>query len=210
MIKEKLGGRLDGWLHTLLPFLFTRSVNPNLLSVLGALVSLGAAYAFAVGSLRAGGLLMLAGGVFDLIDGVVARHHGTSSSFGAFLDSTLDRLVDVAVLLGIIVHYAGEGAPELVLAGSIALAASVLTSYAKARAETMIPSLDAGFFERGERVVLLTAGAILGLLPWALLVVAFGATITVVQRVTLAYRELNLLDAGHSAPQLGEDTEETA
>lgn len=210
MIKEKLGARLDGWLHTLLPFLFTHSVNPNLLSVLGALVSLAAAYAFAVGSLRAGGLLMLAGGVFDLIDGVVARHHGTSSSFGAFLDSTLDRLVDIAVLLGVIVHYAGEGAPELVLAGSIALAASVLTSYAKARAETMIPSLDAGFFERGERVVLLAAGAILGLLPWALLVVAFGATITVAQRVTLAYRELNLLDAGRAARRLGEEAEETA
>ena len=75
MIKEKLGDRLDGWIHTALPFLFSRPIDPNLLTVVGALVSLLAAAAFAAGWFVIGGVGILAGGFFDLVDGVVARHH---------------------------------------------------------------------------------------------------------------------------------------
>ena len=82
MIKEKLGKHLDRWVHAAFPFLFKRSVNPNLLTLLGPAGSIGAAGTFAQGHLRAGALLMLAGGFFDLVDGVVARHFGTATSFG--------------------------------------------------------------------------------------------------------------------------------
>ncbi len=108
MIKEKLGKHLDRWIHTAFPFLFKRPVNPNLLTVLGTAVSVGAAWAFAEGHFRTGALVMLAGGFFDLIDGVVARHFGTSTSFGAFLDSTLDRLVDMTVMLGLVMYYGAQ------------------------------------------------------------------------------------------------------
>jgi len=205
VIKEKFGERLDALVHVLFPFLFWRPLNPNLLSVLGALVSVGAATAFLSGHLRTGGWLMIASGFFDLVDGAVARHNGTTSTFGAFLDSTLDRLVDMAVLAGIALYYAGHGAPGVAVVAGVALVASVLVSYAKARAEVVMPRLDAGFFERGERMGILAFGAVTGYLPIALVVVAIGASATALQRIAIAYREMAKIDAdarpsGESAP----------
>ena len=199
MIKEKLGDRLDDWIHTALPFLFGRSINPNLLTVVGALVSLLAAAAFAAGWFVMGGVGILAGGFFDLVDGVVARHHGTTSRFGAFLDSTLDRLVDMALLLGIALHFARVGRPEVVLLAGVALIASVLVSYSKACAEHYVPEIKVGILERGERVGLLAAGGILGLVVPALWVVAIGSSVTVVQRFDRAYKEMQKADAADRA-----------
>ena len=199
MIKEKLGDRLDGWIHAALPFLFRRPLNPNLLTVTGALVSLVAAVAFARGSFLAAGILVLAGGFFDLIDGVVARHHGVSTRFGAFLDSTLDRLVDMALLLGIAMHFAQTGRPGGVLLAGTALVATVLVSYSKACAERSVPRVTVGVLERGERVGILAAGAIFDLLVPALWIVAIGSTITVIQRFVRAYREMQQIDADERA-----------
>jgi len=199
VIKEKLGGRLDGWIHAALPFLFQRPLNPNLLTVTGALVSLVAAVAFAHGAFLAAGILVLAGGFFDLIDGVVARHHGVSTRFGAFLDSTLDRLVDMALLLGIAMYFAQMGRPGGVLLAGVALVATVLVSYSKACAERSVPQVTVGVLERGERVGILAAGAIFGVLVPALWIVAIGSTITVIQRFMRAYREMQQIDADERA-----------
>jgi CDP-diacylglycerol--glycerol-3-phosphate 3-phosphatidyltransferase len=199
MIKEKLGDRLDGWIHTALPFLFVRSIDPNLLTVVGALVSLLAAAAFAAGWFVVGGVGILAGGFFDLVDGVVARHHGTTTRFGGFLDSTLDRLVDMALLLGIALYFARVGRPEVVLLAGVALIASVLVSYSKACAEQYVPEIKVGIMERGERVGLLAAGGILGLVVPALWAVAIGSSITVIQRFDRAYKEMQKADAADRA-----------
>lgn len=196
MIKAKFGDRLDGWIHNGFPFLFRRSLNPNLLTLVGAGISVLAAAAFAVGSFRMAGFLLLAGGFFDLVDGVVARHNGSSSSFGAFLDSTTDRFVDMVVLLGIVVHYGETGQVGMVLLTGVVLMASVMISYAKARAELTISVLEGGMFERGERVCVLAAGAILGYLGVALWLLAAGTVFTVAQRFATAYREMAELDAG--------------
>lgn len=194
MIKSSVGERLDPLIHRLFPFLFSRRLDPNALTVCGALVSLAAAVAFGFGRFALGGFLMLLGGFFDLVDGVVARHQGSASRFGAFLDSTLDRFVDMVLLLGICAHFAARGeAGGVVLAGA-ALVASVLVSYAKARAELVLGRFDVGLFERGERVGILAAGAILGLLVPALWIVAIGSAITVAQRFAAAYREMRQLD----------------
>ena len=195
MIKAKLGDRLDAWLQALLPFHFRRPLSPSLHTVLGTLLSMRPAHAYAFGQFRVAGVLILAGGFFDLVDGVIARHQGTASTFGAFLDSTLDRLVDMGILLGIVMHYAGKGEPGLVLLAGYALVVTVLVSYTKARAELVVPVLEGGLLERGERIGLLAAGAILGFMVPALWIVAVGATITVVQRFSLAYREMAQLDA---------------
>ena len=203
MIKEKLGDRLDGWIHTALPFLFSRPIDPNLLTVVGALVSLLAAAAFAAGWFVIGGVGILAGGFFDLVDGVVARHHGTTTRFGAFLDSTLDRLVDMALLLGIALHFARVGRSDVVLLAGVALIASVLVSYSKACAEHYVPEIKVGVLERGERVGLLAAGGILGLIVPALWVVAIGSSVTVIQRFDRAYKEMQKADAADRA-DLGE------
>lgn len=199
MIKSKLGADLDATIRRLLPFLFRRPIDPNLLSVLGVLVSLGGAWAFAAGEFRLAAVLVLAGGLFDLVDGVVARHHGTSSTFGAFLDSSLDRVVDMALLLGILMHYAAEGALALAWLAGGALVATVMVSYAKARAESLLPELRGGLFERAERIVVLVAGALFGLMPLALAVVAAGSAATALQRMAIAYRHMQALDANLEA-----------
>jgi len=199
VIKASLGERLDPLVHRLFPFLFRRSIDPNALTVCGALVSTLAAVAFASGRFALAGLLVLLGGAFDLVDGVVARHFGTSSRFGAFLDSTLDRFVDMVLLLGICVHFAARGEPGTVLLSGAALVTSALVSYAKARAELVLPRLEVGLLERGERVGLLAAGAILGLLVPALWIITLGSGITVMQRIALAHREMESMDSADRA-----------
>ena len=195
MIKAKFGDRLDDTLLRLVPFLFRKPINPNVLSVIGALVSLVAAAAFPFGWFVAGGLLIVAGGIFDLIDGVVARYHGISTRFGAFLDSTLDRVSDMALLLGIAMYYAIEGEPALVLLAGYTLAASALVSYAQARAELVLSGFRVGFLERGERIVILALGALTGFVVTALWILALGSTVTVVQRFARAHREMEEIDA---------------
>ena len=188
MIKQQLGDRLDGWIHTAFPFLFVRPLNPDLLTVIGAIGSMAAAAAFAAGWLVGGGILMLASGFFDLVDGVVARHRGISTRFGAFLDSTLDRLADVAVLVGLSIYFARIGEPGSVLLTGSALTVTVLVSYSAAIAKLSVPAgINVGLFERGERVGLLAAGAL-----WILLI---GSTVTLAQRFVRAYREMGRLDA---------------
>jgi phosphatidylglycerophosphate synthase len=205
VIKAKFGDRLDGGLRRLLPFFFRRSLNPNVLTVVGALICLAAAGAFSAGWFVTGGVLMLAGGVFDLLDGVVARSRGIATRFGAFLDSTLDRMVDMALLLGIAMHYVLEGEPGRVLLAGYVLAISVLVSYAQARAELVLPSFRVGLFERGERILVLAAGALSGFLVAALWIVAIGSTATVIQRFTRAHREMSRMDASERRG-LGEET----
>jgi CDP-diacylglycerol--glycerol-3-phosphate 3-phosphatidyltransferase len=194
VIKSVVGERLDPLIHRLFPFVLGRRLDPDALTVCGALVSVAAAAAIASGRLPLGGFLILVGGFFDLIDGVVARHRGISTRFGAFLDSTLDRLADMALFTGIGVYYAEAGDPDGVLLAGAALTASVLVSYAKARAELELPHFEVGLLERGERVGLLAAGALFGLLIPVLWIIAIGSTITVAQRFAIARREMNRMD----------------
>ena len=199
MIKSLAGHRLDALLQRLFPFLFVRRIDPNALTVLGVLISLGAAVAFARGAPRLAAVLMLCGGFFDLVDGVVARHQGRSSRFGAFLDATLDRVSDMALLLGVSVHYAAQGDPARVALSGAALCASVLVSYSKARAELVVPGFSVGLMERGERVAVLAVGAVFGLLAPALWLILLGSGVTVAQRFALAYREMERMDRAEKA-----------
>ncbi len=195
MIKAKFGKDLDPFIHRVFPFLFKRAVNPNLLTVLGAFVSFAAGTAFALGHFFVGGLLILFGGLFDLVDGVVARHFGISTTFGAFLDSTLDRLVDMMLMLGIILYFASAGAMGVAVLAALTLVLTVLVSYAKARAERYVEDFEGGLMERGERVVVLALGGLTGLMVPALCIVAVGSLVTVTQRFSRAYREMARLDA---------------
>ena len=194
MIKARFGDRLDGWLEVALPFLFRRPVNPNVLTVIGTLVSVGSGAAFALGYFGWGAVLILVGGAFDLVDGVIARHHKIATAFGAFLDSTLDRLADMAILLGVMLHYAARGDAGTVLLGGVALMASVMTSYAKARAEQFLPSFGGGLLERGERLTILGLGAVSGYMLPALWILAVAGSATVAYRFAVAHREMTRLE----------------
>ena len=196
MIKEKLGHRLDGWIHAVLPFLFWRPISPDLLTVVGTLVASTAGLAFAAGEARLGGFLLVAGGLFDLIDGVIARHFGITTEFGGFLDSCLDRVVDIVVVLGLFAFAIASGDRTEAGLCAVVLVGSVLTSYAKARAELVIGHLPGGLLERGERIGLLALAGLTGFVTPVLWLLAVGTSVTAGQRFLYARRAMSALEAG--------------
>jgi phosphatidylinositol phosphate synthase len=126
---------------------------------------------------------MLLAGLFDALDGAVARESNRMSAFGAFLDSTLDRLSEAAIFVGIVFFYASAGRPFGVLLAGVAMTFSLLTSYARARAEGLGIECQVGLLERAGRVVILSASSIAGLLTAGLGLVAAGALVTTAQRI---------------------------
>lgn len=170
-------------LHPLVRLLSALRVPPDTLTILGWTLSVGAAVLFGLGYARVAGLVMLLGGLFDALDGDVARESNRMSAFGAFLDSTLDRLSEAAIFVGIIYFYAAAARPfEALLAGT-AMTFSLLTSYARARAEGLDIECQVGLLERAGRVVILSAFSIAGLLTFGLGLVAAGALVTTAQRI---------------------------
>jgi CDP-diacylglycerol--glycerol-3-phosphate 3-phosphatidyltransferase len=195
VLKSRFGSRFDTAIQRALPFLLHPRVHPNALTLLGAALSLAAAAQFAAGELRRGAVLAALGGALDLADGVVARAQGRATRFGAFLDSTLDRLADVALPFGLALHYAAGGEPGWAWVAGAALAGSVLTSYAKARAQAWLPDFTGGWFERAERIALLIVGGAFGGMKLALALVAIGSMATAAQRIIIARRRLETEEA---------------
>lgn len=194
MIKERLGSDVDAVVYRIFPFVRSWNVHPDTLTLTGAAVSLLAAWAFAADRSFVAGLLLMVAGFFDLVDGLVARQQGLSSSAGAFFDSSLDRFSDLVIFGGIAVAAAGAGdAPGAALV-MWAITASVMTSYTRAAAEKRLHSLKVGFMERGERFGVLIVGALTGFVMTAVVLIALGATITAVQRVIEGRRLLRALD----------------
>ncbi len=137
--------------------------NPNLLSVIGLGINVFAALLYGYGWFFYAGLVMIFANIFDMLDGRVARLTGRVTKFGAFLDSSLDRLSDMIVFLGIIIFYSRDTQYHSTLYAALtgaALIGSVMVSYTSARAESLIPKCDVGFLRRPERVVLLILGSL--------------------------------------------------
>jgi CDP-diacylglycerol---glycerol-3-phosphate 3-phosphatidyltransferase len=170
-------------LRPLVRLLSAMRVRPDTLTVLGWTLSVVSAVLFGLGYARVAGVVMLLGGLFDALDGAVARESNRMSAFGAFLDSTLDRISEAAIFVGIIFFYASAARPfEALLAGT-AMTFSLLTSYARARAEGLDIECKVGLLERAGRVVILSAFSVAGLLTAGLGLVAAGALITTAQRI---------------------------
>src|SRR5712692_3223555 len=156
-------------------------INPNLLTFLGLVVNFGAAAFFAVGRFFAGSL--------DMLDGQVARRQNRVTAFGAFYDSTLDRYADMALYMGLLVYYSVSGRTPYVVLAAVATAGSVMVSYARARAESLIPLCKVGFMERPERLVLLIIGGLFNRMGPVLWVIAVVSTITVIHRIVYTWQE---------------------
>jgi CDP-diacylglycerol--glycerol-3-phosphate 3-phosphatidyltransferase len=182
-LKEASKDAFRQLLHPLVRLLSALKVRPDTLTVLGWTLSIGAAFLFGLGYVRIAGLMMLLGGLFDALDGAVARESNRMSSFGAFLDSTLDRLSESAIFVGIIFLFAAAGHPYGALLAGVAMVFSLLTSYARARAEGLGIECQVGLLERAGRVVILSAFSMASLLTVGLFLVAAGALITTVQRI---------------------------
>jgi len=168
-------------------------VTPNTITWFGLVIAIGAGVLIGSGHPFAAGFVMLAGGFLDIIDGALARHTGKASRFGAVLDSTLDRLSEAAVLLGLLVFYAVEQSTAGIVAVGAVWVPSVLVSYIRARAEGMGLDCEVGLFTRAERVVVLALGLFLSQFGDALLialyVIAALSLVTVVQRLCHVWKQ---------------------
>jgi CDP-diacylglycerol--glycerol-3-phosphate 3-phosphatidyltransferase len=140
-----------------------------------------------------GAAVFVAGSVLDILDGALARAGGKATPFGAFLDSTTDRIGEFFMLAAIAYVFASDGREVFVVVAVAAVAGSLLVSYTRARAEALGLRGDVGIGSRAERVVVITAGLVLapwGVLPWAIALLAATAWITVVQRVLHVRKQL--------------------
>ena len=138
-------------------------INPNILTVIGVSLNVGCGLLFGMGRFFSAGICLVVANLFDMLDGQVARLSGRVTRFGGFLDSSLDRLSDMVVFVGLMVFYARDtefhSTLNVFLAGA-GLMGSVMVSYSSARAESLIPKCDVGFLRRPERVVLFIIGAL--------------------------------------------------
>lgn len=171
--------------------LLTRTrINPNILTFTGVLISLWAAFEFGYGNFFRGGLVVILAGLFDMLDGEVARVSRTVTPFGAFYDSVIDRYSDTIILQGLMVHYAREQMLGYVVLVGVVFLGAVLTSYTRARAESLIPSCKVGFMERPERIVLLIIGGLANRMEAVLWILAILGNWTVFDRIYYTWKEL--------------------
>lgn len=162
-------------------------VSPDAVTVVGLVVALTAAGLVGAGYLLAGGLVLLASGVFDMLDGALARATGRAGPFGALLDSTVDRVSEAAVLFGVSVHFLFRDSSLVVLLSFLALTGSLMVSYVRARAEALDVDCEVGVMTRTERVVALSAALVAAQWLPMVLVVVLGA-IAALGMATAAYR----------------------
>ena len=140
------------------------------------------------------GLVIIGAGIFDMVDGRVARATNQVTTFGAFFDSVIDRYSDVALFFGLLVYYARANRLFYLLLVAFVMTSSVMVSYTRARAEALIGSCKVGFMERPERIVLVILGALFNIMAPVLWVIAVFSNLTVIHRMIYTYQEARRLE----------------
>jgi CDP-diacylglycerol--glycerol-3-phosphate 3-phosphatidyltransferase len=169
----------------------TLRIHPNVLTFVGVLISIAAGWALADGRFILAGVIMVAASIFDFIDGKVAQEAGLTSLFGGFWDSVIDRFSDLALSVGLIVLYSSLHRTDYVLITSITMVFATMTSYTRARAESLIKKCKVGFMERPERIVLFMIGAFTNRMAAVMWVIGVLSVVTVINRIHYTYLELN-------------------
>ena len=193
-------GKGSGWLlQKIVDGLALTRISPNALTFAGLLINTVAAVFFgfargdhAVRYFVYAGLVIIGAGIFDMVDGRVARQTDQVSVFGAFFDSVIDRYSDVALFFGLLVYYARGNRFFYVVLVAFCMTASLMVSYTRARAEALIGTCKVGFMERPTPIVLVILGALCnrwGVMAPALWVLALFSTITVIHRIRYTYLE---------------------
>jgi CDP-diacylglycerol--glycerol-3-phosphate 3-phosphatidyltransferase len=193
--------------------------NPNVLSLIGLGINTFAAVLYGYGRFFFAGLVMIFANIFDILDGRVARKTGRVTKFGAFLDSSLDRLSDMSVYLGIMIFYARDTEYHSTLYSALtgaALIGSVMISYTSARAESLIPKCDVGFLRRPERVVLLIIGSLtvwpgstnplLNKMPATIWLMTILSYWTFAQRIYHSWQQITEIDSRDLSIKLENET----
>ncbi|NLG67647.1 MAG: CDP-alcohol phosphatidyltransferase family protein [Actinobacteria bacterium] len=190
-IREFLGIQLRKALGPLTRGLAKLKITPNQITVVGTLLNLVAAVLVIVDQLIAAGIVFIIAGCFDMLDGALARYSGRVTPFGAFLDSTLDRVAEGAILAAIAYRFAEQGRSVDASLVVVALLGSLLVSYTRARAEALGLECKVGIMSRPERVVLITIGLFFSaLLPYVVYVLVALTAVTVAQRVLHTFKAL--------------------
>jgi len=201
-------------LHAIVRGLALTKISPNVLTFIGLVINTIAAVLFGLANTNNfqrmflyAGLVIIGAGIFDMVDGRVARATGQVTTFGAFFDSVIDRYSDVALFFGLLVFYAREGRFFYLLLVAFVMVSSVMVSYTRARAESLIGYCKVGFMERPERVVLVIIGALFA--RWhamapVLWVLAVVSTITIIHRISYTYGQTRILDQEAAAKAAAE------
>ena len=177
-------------------------INPNVLTLMGLLVNTYAAFLFGYANgdnqrhmFFYAGLVIIGSGFFDLVDGRVARASNQVTRFGGFFDSVVDRYSDASLFFGLLVFYARGNRFFYVVLTALVMISTIMVSYARARAESLIGSCRVGFMERPERLVLLIIGALFNVMAPVLWVIAVMSTITVIHRILYTWQRTKEMDA---------------
>src|SRR5262249_29176649 len=196
-------------LHAIVRGLALTRISPNVLTFIGLVINIFAAVLFGYATSQNyprmflyAGLVIIGAGIFDMVDGRVARATNQVTTFGGFFDSVIDRYSDVALFFGLLVFYARENRFFYLVLVAFVMVSSVMVSYTRARAESLIGSCKVGFMERPERIVLVIIGALFarwGVMAPVLWVLAVLSTITVIHRIIYTYQQTRILDLAAEA-----------
>jgi CDP-diacylglycerol--glycerol-3-phosphate 3-phosphatidyltransferase len=165
-------------------------IHPNILTFVGVLINVAAAWALGLGKFMTAGLIMVVANIFDFIDGKVAHEMNAVSAFGGFWDSVIDRFSDISLFIGLIYLYSTLDRTDYVMITALAMMFAIMTSYTRARAESLISKCKVGFMERPERIVLFMIGAFTNRMAAVLWVILVLSIFTVADRIIYTYREL--------------------
>ena len=208
MIGESIGRGAMSIINAMVRGIASAGIHPNILTTIGVSINVGCALLFGFGEFFWAGIVLIVANVFDMLDGNVARQTGRVTRFGGFLDSSLDRLSDMVVFLGIMVFYAGNTPQHslinVFLAG-VGMIFSVLVSYTAARSDSLGVKSNVGFLQRPERIVLFIIGALstwdwnsdfflFNRMPQVLWVLAIGSLWTFIHRMYFTWKEFEKLD----------------
>jgi len=192
-------------LHAIVRGLALTRISPNVLTFIGLVINTVAAILFGYANSHNyprmflyAGLVIIGAGIFDMVDGRVARATNQVTTFGGFFDSVIDRYSDVALFFGLLVYYARANRFFYLVLTAFVMVSSVLVSYTRARAESLIGSCKVGFMERPERIVLVIIGALFarwGAMAPVLWVLAVFSTTTVIHRIIYTAQQTKILDA---------------
>jgi CDP-diacylglycerol--glycerol-3-phosphate 3-phosphatidyltransferase len=171
-------------------------IRPNFLTLVGVLVNVAAAYALAIGHFVTAGFIMIIANIFDFVDGKVARELDMETHFGGFWDSVMDRFSDISLFVGLIFLYAELGRTDYIMITALAMMFAIMTSYTRARAESIITKCKVGFMERPERIVLFMIGAFTNRMAAVLWIIGVLSLLTVADRVYYTWRELDHTQTG--------------
>ena len=199
-VTKVIGNSCGAIIHLIVRGLALARIHPNVLTFIGLLINIYAAYLLSAASFVQAGLVIIGAGIFDMVDGRVARDTGQVTRFGGFFDSVLDRYSDLALLMGLLGYYASINRNLYVVLTAVVMTASVMISYTRARAENTIPSCKVGFLERPERIVLLIIGALFDKMAPVLWLIAVLGNITVIHRMMFTFSEAKQLEEAQRSP----------